>query len=369
MSVNANFNLGFNVNNIFNNYNVGGGLGFNMGGMNQMMMSMLGGGMQMGGMYGNMGMGNMYGNMGMGNMYGGMYSGMNNYLGMSGNMSLPIYGYQEGKAWDTTLASTLGRRDPVYLDTNKDGALNVESGKNIRFDINGDGLMDTVHEWNTKDAMLVIDNNKNGQIDNGREIMNETGLNGEQNKYKNGWEKARDVFGANEAGVIDGDNLEKARFWTDANGNGKVDEGEMKTAAEMGIVGIDTKNGKYITREQIGQMNVGFNSGNMWGNYGGYGNGMGMGMTNPYGNMGMGMFGGMGMNGGMFGGMQMGMGMNFGSSGMGMGMNFGNMGYMNGMMPNYGGIYTSAYGLPSSNTFNFMPSMPSFGYGNLMMGY
>ncbi len=248
-----------------------------------------------------------------GNRFGGMggFGGMN-FGGMAGwgaAWKSDIYNMQEGKAWDTTLASTLGQRDPVYLDTNRDGKLNVEGGKNVNFDINGDGIADQVHEWNTQDAQLVFDANNNNKIDNGREIMNETGINGEQNKYKNGWEKAQDLFDADKNGSISGEELAKAKFWTDTNGNGQTDEGELKTAAELNIVGIDTKNGKFVTKEKVGEMH------GMFGGFGGFGGSVGGGFGGGYncgwgrsgwgmGNQGFGGFGGFGGGyaGGFFGG-------------------------------------------------------------------
>ena len=229
-----------------------------MGMYSQMMLGGSGGWGSMQGMGG-------YGSMqGMGSYGGGMSMGM---MGM-----MPMYQYNQGKAWDTTLDSTLGRRDPIYLDTNHDGVLNKERlNTSINFDINGDGISDRVHEWNTKDAQLVYDANGDGQINSGREMMNEVGVNGEQGKYKNGWEKARDVFDKNKDGRIDGEELKSARFWTDANGDGKVDDGEMKTAAESGIVGIDTENGRFVERQQVGNMFFGMSMNMGWGgsNWGG----------------------------------------------------------------------------------------------------
>jgi hypothetical protein len=169
------------------------------------------------------------------------------------------YETRSGRAWDTTLAATLARRegqvlsliDPVYLDTNWDNRLNVEGGTQVTFDINGDGAVDIVHEWNTRDAQLVYDADNNGRIDDGREIMNETGLNGEQNKYRNGWEKVRVVFDPNKNDIIEGAELEKAKFWTDINGNGIVDQGELKTAAEMAIVSISIVKQEFIFKKKI----------------------------------------------------------------------------------------------------------------------
>ena len=300
------FNIGLNMNvgSLMGSYG-SFGIGFGYNSMNSMINNMFGGfGMGNYGM-GSFGLGGMMGGL------GGLMGGLGGMMGISGSMSLPIYGTSMGKAWDTTLATSLGKRDPVYLDTNHDGQLNVEKlKKSINFDMNGDGITDRVHEWNTKDAQLVYDANGDGQINSGREMMNEVGINGEQNKYKNGWEKARDLFDTNKDGILDAKELEKAKFWTDANGNGKVDEGELKSAAEMGIFGIDTQNGSFLQQQQIGNLNMNFGMnfgmGNMFGGYGmgnmfgGYGMGNmlgGYGMGNMFGGYGMGnMFGGYGMN-------------------------------------------------------------------------
>jgi|GEM_PF-2404878 len=161
-----------------------------------------------------------------------------------------------GKAWDTTLASTLGRSgpgttpvDPVYLDTNQDDKLNITGGNSVCFDINGDGIKDKIHEWNTSDAQLVYDVNRNGRVDDGKEIMNETGIDGSQNKYRNGWAKVRDIFDKNDDGVIDGDELLLTSYWTDVNGNGTTEPCEIKTAWEMGIIKIDINNQIFIFEE------------------------------------------------------------------------------------------------------------------------
>lgn len=222
----------------------------------------------------------------LGGFGGGGYGGFGGWGGGSFGQSFGwgaafksnIYDVHRGKAWDTKLLTNYGRRDPVYLDTNKDGKLNVHK-RNVRFDMNGDGIMDRVREWNTKDAQLVYDANRNGKIDNGREIMNEVGVKGRRNKYKNGWEKARAIFDKNKDGIINGNELKHAKFWTDKNGNGKTDKGELRTAAQMNIVSIDTKKGRFTTKKKIGEMR-GFASG--WGGSGGHWGGGGWGGGGGY---------------------------------------------------------------------------------------
>ncbi len=158
-----------------------------------------------------------------------------------------------GNAWDTTLAATLGRArggsasavDPIYLDLDQDGALNVTGGMHVSFDINGDGILDVVHEWNSRDGQVVIDANCNGAVDDGREIMNETGIDGQQNVYPNGWAKARALFDTNHDGIINGAELGPVMIWLDGNADGVSDKSELASAASLGIVSIDAVTRKF----------------------------------------------------------------------------------------------------------------------------
>ncbi|MBM3461148.1 MAG: hypothetical protein FJX76_03505 [Armatimonadetes bacterium] len=146
---------------------------------------------------------------------------------------------QQGRRIDTTTTST---RSWTTRDNWND---------KIDFDVNADGNVDRT-EWlktGTGDAFLVTDLNNDGQI-NGRELMNETGINGEQNKYKGGWDKARDLFDANKDGVLEGNELSNLKVWNDKNGDGRVDSGEMKSLSEAGIVKIDTNDGT-VTRQRL----------------------------------------------------------------------------------------------------------------------
>lgn len=128
---------------------------------------------------------------------------------------------------------------PVVLDLDGDGKLDLtgKDGKKIEFDLLGDGTR-LKTEWlkeGTKDGLLVADFNKNGKIDSGRELMRKTGINGEQNGYRNGWEKVREVFDANNDGKINGKELEGLQVWVDSNGDGITDDGELRSLASQGV--------------------------------------------------------------------------------------------------------------------------------------
>jgi len=280
---------------------------------------------------------------------------------------------QTGKAFDYKFSSVdgrvqegtrlvnsqwVGRRDPVILDIDGDGKATVtdtdyqvnrttstttenrgrdifrntyetttitNKGKEngIEFDINGDGIKDKT-QWvkaqgDKTDAFVVYltpeqqELLKQGKYDqiklDGRNLMTETGINGEQNKYKSGWEKVRDLWDKNGDGKITGDELKTVYIWQDKNGDGKVDPDELKPASAWNITEIDTNKGSYSRKigEQINyrQELAGYNYNSFnynmgFGGYGGFG------------------FGGFGLGFGSFWGLGF-SGFGFGLSGFGLG--------------------------------------------------
>lgn len=127
----------------------------------------------------------------------------------------------------------------------------------IDYDVDADGKVDRT-EWlkqGTGDAFLVMDLNADGNID-GKELMNETGVNGEQKKYASGWDKARDLADRNGDGILEGNELVGLKVWNDKNADGKVDSGEMKTMADANIVKIDTNKGEVSRKKLTGYKTV-----------------------------------------------------------------------------------------------------------------
>ncbi|MCA9792456.1 MAG: VCBS repeat-containing protein, partial [Candidatus Eremiobacteraeota bacterium] len=94
-----------------------------------------------------------------------------------------------------------GDGTPIILDLNGDGKLDVtgKGGDMIDFDLFGNGNSIKT-EWlkkGTQDGLLVADFNGDGKIDSGRELMRNTGENGEQHKYDGGWDKLGKLFDKN----------------------------------------------------------------------------------------------------------------------------------------------------------------------------
>jgi hypothetical protein len=142
---------------------------------------------------------------------------------------------------------------PVMLDLNGDGKLGTtgvstakeradgQVGKTVSFDIDGDGAKDQV-EWmdGRGDGMLVDDRDGgataaaagNGEIDGTRLFGDQGG------KFDNGYTKLAQ-HDANQDGKLTDAELEGLKTWVD-DGDAKVEAGELKTLAELGVTEIAT---------------------------------------------------------------------------------------------------------------------------------
>lgn len=145
-----------------------------------------------------------------------------------------------------------GDGSPIILDLNGDGKLDVtgKGGDMIDFDLFGNGSPIKT-EWlkkGTQDGLLVADFNGDGKIDSGRELMRNTGVNGEQHKYANGWDKLGKLFDKNGDGTVSGAELDGLMVWVDSNGDGISDPGELQSVASRGVSEIELpKDGGLIS--------------------------------------------------------------------------------------------------------------------------
>lgn len=134
-----------------------------------------------------------------------------------------------------------GGGDPLVLDLDGDGieTSSVTDSHKVLFDTNGDGLKTATGWVNADDALLVMDRNGNGTIDNGGELFgDQTIVNGV---------KATDGFSAlrtedtNNNGRFDANdtNFTNVRIWQDNNQDGISQSSELKTLIEAGISSIN----------------------------------------------------------------------------------------------------------------------------------
>ena len=79
-----------------------------------------------------------------------------------------------------------------------------------------------------------------GQIDDGSELFGDQTILSDGEKAANGFEALADLD-SNQDGVFDGDDeaFGEVKVWQDKNGNGVVDDGELKTLNEAGITSIN----------------------------------------------------------------------------------------------------------------------------------
>lgn len=135
--------------------------------------------------------------------------------------------------------------DPLILDINKDG-FNIETKKfGTYFDLNCDGFAEKIN-WTRQDAILTLDKNGNGIVDDGSEVFGDFHLLADGSRAKNGFE-ALAQYDTNGDGVIDENDeiFDQLKLWVDENGDGISDSGELKTLKEMHIKAINL-NYEYV---------------------------------------------------------------------------------------------------------------------------
>jgi hypothetical protein len=131
-------------------------------------------------------------------------------------------------------------KDPLLLDLNGDGIELTSQAGGTQFDLDGDGTLDQT-SWTKRsndfdDAFLVLDSNKNGEIDSGIELF------GDQKGSANGYLELSKLD-SNKDGAIDAKDTayKDLQLWADMDGDGKVGDGELKGLEELGVKSISTK--------------------------------------------------------------------------------------------------------------------------------
>jgi hypothetical protein len=134
---------------------------------------------------------------------------------------------------EVSVEAEVQQGDPLVFDLDGDGIELTSYRDGARFDLLGNGRPVNTAFVTGGDALLAIDRNRNGLIDDGTELF------GEQRGAANGFEELQKLD-SNGDSVIDdrdaafGDLL----LWRD-NGNGLTERGELITLRDAGIVRID----------------------------------------------------------------------------------------------------------------------------------
>ena len=150
--------------------------------------------------------------------------------------------------------------DPIILDLNGNGYEIERKSSGAYFDLNCDGFAERIN-WTTKDAILAVDKNGNGTIDDGNEVFGDFFVLENGQRARNGFE-ALAQFDSNNDGLIDetDTSFDDLLLWIDSNGNGISDEGELSSLSSHGIKSISldytTVNASTSSEAIIGNQSV-----------------------------------------------------------------------------------------------------------------
>ncbi len=149
--------------------------------------------------------------------------------------------------------------DPLIIDMDADGFDLTSADGGAEFDIDADGAMDKTAVTKGNDAMLALDLNGNGVIDNGKELF------GDQNGAKDGFAELAKYDGNADGkinaddGVFDG--LKLLRFVKNPAGVYKQEITELKSSGIKAIDLLNTRasneinNGNSIVKKSLAYLN------------------------------------------------------------------------------------------------------------------
>ncbi|MDQ2105517.1 beta strand repeat-containing protein, partial [Azospirillum isscasi] len=148
----------------------------------------------------------------------------------------------------TTVAS-----DPIVLDMTGDGLSLRALSEGVQFDVSGDGVADRTGWIGAGNALLVRDDNRNGRIDGGHELVSE--------HFGAGFNSSLEALASldtNHDGRLDAadESFATLQVWQDADADGVSQPGELRTLAEAGIraigVGADASDATLAGNRVLG---------------------------------------------------------------------------------------------------------------------
>lgn len=134
---------------------------------------------------------------------------------------------------------------PIIVSLSKNDVRLTSVGEGVRFDLDADGLLDSV-AWTapgSEDGFLVLDRNHNGKIDDGTELFGDAAPQ-PRSQNPNGFlalaEYDKRAAGGNEDGVISKLDavFRELRIWVDRNHNGVAEPEELISLDAAGIMDI-----------------------------------------------------------------------------------------------------------------------------------
>ena len=155
------------------------------------------------------------------------------------NPNNPLHGMELDVNGETHVIHDSYIHTPIILDIDGDGIELTSTEDGVVFDLDGDGTQErtswTAGNQGFDDAFLALDRNGDGEINSGKELF------GDQNGAANGYEELA-KFDSNQDGQITAEDeiYDELKLWADMDADGKVDDGEIRGLAEMGVESIST---------------------------------------------------------------------------------------------------------------------------------
>jgi hypothetical protein len=149
---------------------------------------------------------------------------------------------------------TPGLGDPLVVDLDGDGITPTFIRDGVSFDMGGTGVIAKVAWPSGDDALLTIDLNDNGAIDNGRELFSNYMRGPGNARFADGFEALamydRRAMGGNDDQVIDEKDrvYEKLLVWRDANRDGHSSPDELLALADTDVASISLKTNESSKR-------------------------------------------------------------------------------------------------------------------------
>lgn len=133
---------------------------------------------------------------------------------------------------DTFVRAEQERPDPLVLDLNGNGQIDLNTAHTVYFDTDSDGFAEAVNWVAATDGLLARDVDENGNIDNNGELFGSAAQDGFS---------VLSAFDLNADLLIDTNDAVWADLvvWQDANQNGYSESDELLTLSSLGILSID----------------------------------------------------------------------------------------------------------------------------------
>ncbi len=135
---------------------------------------------------------------------------------------------------------------PLVLDFSKNQKFETTSllESKTKFDLTRDGIKEKTGWIKKNTALLAMDRNGNGIIDNGNELFGEFTRAIDGNLHQNGYTALKELLKDSTmcTNFIESSNpyFSRLRLWFDENEDGISQKEELKTLKEMGVTAIDT---------------------------------------------------------------------------------------------------------------------------------